>query len=344
MALPQRVVLITSYLEPEHVERIGAVDPTLEVVFEPTLVRPPRYPADHNGDPTFQRTAEQERRWCSLLGRAEILFDIDPTHRPDLPDVAPNVRWVQATSAGIGQLVSQMGYPARMPRTVFTTASGVHARPLAEFVAMAVLMHYKGARRMAAAQERAHWERYAGTDLEGRTLGIVGLGRVGAEIARICRGLGLTVVGTSPRQTPAVVDRYYPPDRLDRMLQTLDVLVMIVPHTPETEKMIGARELALLPRGAFFVNVARGQVVDEVALVEALRSGHLGGAALDVFAEEPLPATSPLWAMPNVLVSPHSASTSDRENRRLTELFCDNLRRYVGGEPLRNVLDAQRMY
>ncbi len=340
----KRVVLITSFLEPEHVDRIRQVDPALEVLYEPGLVPPPRYAADHTGDPLFRRTPEQERRWRELLGQAEILFDIDPTHRSDLPDLAANVRWIQATSAGIGQLVSSMEYPRRMPRTAFTTASGVHARPLAEFVAMALLMHYKGAARIFAAQERRHWERYAGTDLAGRTLAIVGLGRVGSEIARVCRALGLSVRGTDLRPAPEAVDRYYPPGELHLMLPGADVLVVIVPHTPQTEKMIGAREFALLPRGAFFINIARGPVVDEAALIAALRSGQLGGAALDVFTEEPLPPSSPLWTMPNVLVSPHSASTSDRENGRITEIFCDNLRRYLRGEPLRNLLDPQRMY
>jgi glyoxylate/hydroxypyruvate reductase A len=128
------------------------------------------------------------------------------------------------------------------------------------------------------------------------------------------------------------------------MLPLAEYLVVIVPHTPETEKMIGAAELALLPKGAYFINIARGAAVDEPALIEALRSGHLSGAALDVFGVEPLPSDSPFWEMPNVLVSPHSASTSDRENRRITELFCDNLRRYLAGEPLWNVLDTRLMY
>jgi phosphoglycerate dehydrogenase-like enzyme len=128
------------------------------------------------------------------------------------------------------------------------------------------------------------------------------------------------------------------------MLRQADVLVLMVPHTPQTEKMIGVKELAALPRGAFFINTARGAVVDEPALVEALRSGHLGGAALDVFAEEPLPPGSPLWGMPTVLISPHSASTSDRENRRITDLFCENLRRYLAGEQLQNVLNPELMY
>jgi phosphoglycerate dehydrogenase-like enzyme len=337
-------VLISSYLEPQHVEQIRRVDDRLDVIYEPDLLRPTRYAADHNGDPTFQRTPEQERQWQGLLARADVLFDIDPTHRADLPDLAPRARWVQSTSAGIGQLVRANNFDRRMPDTVFTTASGVHARPLAEFVVMAMLMHYKGALRMLDAQHRQHWERYAGTDLEGRTLAVVGLGRVGTEIARLCRAMGMTVIGTDLMPAPGAVDRYYEPSRLDAMLPQADVLVLMVPHTPQTEKMIGRKQLALLPRGAYFINTARGALVDEPALIESLRSGQLSGAALDVFAEEPLPPGSPLWEMPNVIVSPHSASTSDRENARITELFCDNLRRFLKGEPLRNVLNTELMY
>jgi phosphoglycerate dehydrogenase-like enzyme len=344
MTAPRYTVLICSYLEPEHVARIRQVDERLAVIYEPDLLRPPRYAADHNGDPVFQRTPEQEARWRGLLAQADILFDFDPTHRPDLPDVAPKARWVQSTSAGIGQMVKGHGYDQRMPHTVFTTASGTHKRPLAEFVVMAMLMHYKGALRMIDAQRRKHWERYAGTDLEGRTLAIVGLGRVGAEITRVCRALGMTVIGTDLTPGSEAVERYYKPSQLHAMLPQADVLVLMVPHTPQTEKMIGARELALLPRGAYVINTARGAVIDEPALIEALRSGHLAGVALDVFAEEPLPSGNPLWEMPNVLISPHSASTSDRENARITALFCDNLRRFLNGEPLRNVLNTELMY
>jgi phosphoglycerate dehydrogenase-like enzyme len=335
-------VLICSYLEPEHVERIRRVDDRFTVMYEPSLLGTPRYAADHTAP--HVRTPEDEARWRGLLAQADILFDFDATHRQDLPDLTPNVRWIQATSAGIGQTVKRLGYDTRMPSTIFTTASGVHPRPLAEFVVMAMLIHYKGALRLIQRQARKHWERYAGTDLEGRTLAIVGLGRVGAEIARLCRALGMTVIGTDLRPAPDSVDRYYLPSQLPAMLREPDVLVVIVPHTPQTEKMIGARELALLPRGAYFINIARGAVVDEPALIEALRSGHLSGAALDVFAEEPLPPTSPLWEMPNVLISPHSASTSDRENARITDLFCDNLRRFLKGETLRNVLNTALMY
>src|SRR6185503_19999788 len=172
----QHTVLITTYLEPEHIERLRAISPRLDVIYEPELISSPRYAADHYN--SIQRTSEQEARWRELLARADIMFDFDPTHREDLPEVAPNLRWVQATSAGISQFVRRMGYEQRMPGVVFTTASGVHARPLAEFCVMAMLMFAKGLRRMLADQRRKHWERYAGTDLAGRTLGLVGVGSI----------------------------------------------------------------------------------------------------------------------------------------------------------------------
>jgi phosphoglycerate dehydrogenase-like enzyme len=341
-------VLIASYLEPEQVERIRQVDPRLNVVYEPELMRPPRYAADHTGSP-IERTADQEIRWKRLLREAEILFDFDQTHREDLPDLAPNVRWIQATSAGIGQFVKSMGYDRRMPSTVFTTASGVHAKPLAEFCIMVMLMFHKGLLRMVRDQRRRHWERYAGTDLADRTLVVIGVGSIGREVARSCKALGMTVIGVDrpdfkydPKSLS--VDEFHPVSELPTVLRRAEHLVLIAPHTPETEGIIGADELALLPEGAILINISRGALVNEPALIEALRSGHLGAAGLDVFAEEPLPEDSPLWDMPNVLVSPHSGSTSDRENHRLTDLFCENLRRFLVGEPLLNSLDTKRLY
>ena len=335
-------ILIATYLEPEYVERIRQVDSRLNVMYEPALLAAPCYAADHYGVPN--RSPEQETRWRQLLAQADILFDFDPSHRQDLPELAPRVRWVQSTSAGIGQFIRRMNYDKRMPNTVFTTASGVHAKPLAEFCLMAMLMFNKGLPRMMRDQERKHWERYAGTDLEGRTLAIIGLGKIGNQVACYASAFGMRVLGTDAERVTCPVAQVFPLGELDSMLKQAEYLVICVPHTPQTEKMIGAREFARLPKGAMFINIGRGQVVDEPALIESLRSGHLRCAALDVFAEEPLPPNSPLWEMPNVLVSPHSASTSDRENSRLTDLFCDNLRRYLAGEPLRNVLDTVKLY
>ncbi len=343
MTLPDTyTVLVSSYLEPELVERIRAVDRRIQVIYEQALVAAPRYAADHYGVP--ERSPEQEARWRQLLAQADIIFDLDPSHRQDLPELAPRARWIQSTSAGIGQFIKRMQYATRMPNTVFTTASGVHAIPLAEFCVMGLLMFNKGLPRMVRDKARKHWERYAGTDLQGRTLAIIGMGKIGNEVARLAHAFGMHVIGTASARITAPLETVYPRERLDELLVQAENLVICVPHTPDTEKMIGARELALLPQGALFINIGRGAVVDEPALVEALRSGHLRGAALDVFAEEPLPASSPLWEMENVLVSPHSASTSDRENNRITDLFCENLRRFLDGQPLLNVLDVDKLY
>ena len=336
-------ILIASYLEPDLVERIRQVDDRVEVLYAPDLLAPPRYAADHHGRPLV-RTAEQEAAWREMLARADVLFDFDHSHGIDLPNLAPRVRWIQATSSGIGQYVARMGYATSMPETTFTTARGVHAQPLAEFCVMAMLAFRKKLFPTLQAQRDHHWERFASTDLRGRTIVIVGIGRVGREIARLTRAFGMRVVGvkrSTAGVTPAELhlDELFGPGELHAALGQAEHLVLIAPHTAETARMIGAAELALLPEGAVFINIARGALVDEKALVEALRSGRLAGAALDVFAHEPLPPDSPLWSLDNVIVSPHSASTSDRENARITDLFCANLRRFLNGQPLENCYD-----
>ncbi len=335
-------VLIASYLEPEHVARIRESAPEAEVLYEPALLPTPRYAADHYN--TIQRSAEDERRWRELLARAEVLFDFDHGHLDDLPTVAPRARWVQATSAGIGQLLRRTGLDRS--GIVFTTASGVHAVPLAEFAALAMLYFAKQVPRLLMQQREHHWERFAGSELRGRTVAIVGLGKIGTEVARVSRALGLRVTGTR-RGGPvadAAVDAQRPLSELRLLLAEADYVVLAVPHTAETEGLIGAAELATMRRGAVLVNIGRGKVIDEPALIEALRSGQLGGAALDVFAQEPLPKESPLWDMPNVLVNPHSASTADSENTKLTDLFRENLRLYLAARPLLNVFDRERGY
>jgi phosphoglycerate dehydrogenase-like enzyme len=233
-----------------------------------------------------------------------------------------------------------------MPHTVFTTASGVHAQPLAEFCVLVMLTFHKRLLHTLRDQGRKHWQRFAGTDLRGQTLVIVGVGRVGREIARVAKVFGMRVAGVkrSTSGTTAAdlhLDVLYGRADLPRALAEAQNLVLIAPHTPETEQMIGAKEFAMLPNGAVFINIGRGALVDERALVEALRGGRLLGAGLDVFHKEPLPPESPLWEMDNVIVSPHSASTSERENERITNLFCENLRLFLAGLPLHNQLNTE---
>jgi len=337
-------VVIASYLEDEHIERIRAGDTRLEVIHEPDLLPVPRYACDHVGTPRTL-TPEQEQRWRSHLASAEILFDFDQVRKHDLPQLAPRLRWLQATSAGIGQFVKRMGYDRTMPNTLFTTASGVHAVPLAEFCIMSILNHYRGLAQIQANQQVRHWERYSTPDLPGKVVAIIGLGNIGREIARLATAFGMRVIGSRVSVAPMEhVEQIFQPGELHAMLAMADTVIMTAPHTPATERMLDASAFAAMRNGAFFINIGRGATVDEPALIAALRSGKLSGAALDVFDQEPLPAESPLWDMPNVLVCPHSASTTDGENQRITDLFCDNLRRYLDGRPLRNVLNTQRFY
>ena len=336
------VVLIASPLEPEHIERIRAVDPRIEVLHDADLLPRPRYVSDHTGPPTT-RTPEQEARFLDMLGRAEVMFDFDRAHLRDLPAVAPRLRWLQATSAGIGQMVQRVGLDRSS--IVLTTASGVHARPLADFCLMAMLMFAKDYVRMEREKRARGWERYCGEELTGKTLAIVGLGRVGQEVARHGKRMDMRVIGTRRSDAPVRdVDKLFRPAELHSMLREADFLVLAAPHTPETEGVIGEEELALMKPTAVLINIGRGALVDEDALVHALQEERLAGAALDVFRAEPPSPDSPLWEMPNVIISPHSASTVTQENARITELFCDNLYRYLSGQPLRNVLDTKKLY
>jgi phosphoglycerate dehydrogenase-like enzyme len=344
----EHTLLYCSFVHPDLVVRLRNLGLSVDIIYEPDLMPHPRYAADHVGG-RLRRSESDEAYWRSLLQRADILFDVDRLNLQELPDLAPNVRWIQFTSAGIGGLVARHEYRKRWPNAVFTTAAGIHAQPLTEFALMGILSFSRGLLPAMELQREKHWERFAGTDVLGRTLLIFGAGAIGRRLAVSARSLGLKVLGIK-RRTEGVdaaalgFDELHPPERLNELLPRADYLVLSAPHTPDTEHVIGERQLALLPEGAVIVNIGRGALIDEPALIAALGSGHLGGAALDVFETEPLPERSPLWDMPNVIVFPHSGSTSDRENSRLTDLFIENLQRFVAGEPMVNVFDPSGGY
>ena len=339
-------ILLCSYLEPSLVERIRRVGPEVRVHYRPDLIPKPRYDADHVGMP-MERSLEQREVWQGLMGRAEVLFDFDYTDIEGMKEHALNVRWLQASSAGIGQFVRRHQLE-RLP-AVLTTAAGVHARPLAEFVMWGILTFVKNYPLARAQQQKHHWQRFHNDDLEDKTLAIVGLGSIGREVAKAARGFGMRVLATKRSVAGAVpedlgVDALYPLADLHTMLGESDVVVLIAPHTPETENLIDRAAFSAMKPGALLINIGRGALVEEEALLEALRTGRLAGAVLDVAPVEPLPPEHPLWDMDNVFIFPHSASTSKNENRRLTELFTENLRRYLDGRPLKNVFDPERMY
>ncbi|SER04725.1 D-2-hydroxyacid dehydrogenase [Microlunatus flavus] len=343
-AVPTVTVVIASPLEAEHVATIRAVDEHLEVLYEPDLLATPRYVSDHGGE-LPELTAEQDRRWHEMLARAEVSFDFD-RREPTLAEVNfPRLRWVQATSAGVGQVVPR--FSLDLSRVVVTTAAGVHAVPLAEF-AVASLLHFaKGFPQLRAWQQEHRWTRYTSRNLAGQRVLVVGLGSVGRAVAAKLAALDVHVTaavrpgGTS--SAPGVGAAVAFSD-LHRVLPDMDGIVLACPLTSETENLVDAAAFAAMKAGAVLVNVARGQVVDEEAMTSALADGRLGGAALDVASQEPLPPTSPLWDSDRVVISPHSASTVASENALVTDLFCRNLRRWLDGEPLINVYDPERGY
>jgi phosphoglycerate dehydrogenase-like enzyme len=334
-------VLLASPLASDLVQRIADVDPRVRLLSRPDLLGQPRYAGDHY--PPIQRTEAQSVEWRRLLADAEVMLDVDPPSAPEIVQLAPRLCWIQSSSSGVGDWLRRL----KLVETpiVVTNAAGMHARPLAEYVVFAMLYFSRRWPRMAAEQRAHHWERCAIDTLEGKTVGLIGLGNVGQMVARLARPFGMRVVGV--RRSPAAVDsvdQVYPATELTQVLRQSDYLVLCVPSTSETVGMIGAAQLTELKPDAVLINIARGTIVDEHALVEALRAGRLGGAALDVVSREPLATESPLWDLPNVLVTPHSMSTASTENEWLTDLFCDNLRRYLKGEPLRNQVDKLRGY
>jgi phosphoglycerate dehydrogenase-like enzyme len=345
-------VLIASPLEAELVARIRDADPRAEVLWEPELLPPARYPGDHRGDPGFRRDPEGEARWRALLDRAEVLFGIPGDSAGALAEVvaaAPGVRWIHATSAGAGEQVRGAGLPPEaLDRVAVTTSSGVHAVPLAEFAVFGLLAVAKELPRLVEDQRARRWPevRQPLRELRGQTLFLVGLGAIGGEVARLARALGMRTVGFRRTEGPPPqwVDEVHGPERLAELAPGADAMVVSLPLTEATAGLVDRATIGRLPPHCIFVNVGRGGVVDEPALVDALAGRRIAGAVLDVFATEPLAEDSPLWALPNVLVTPHAAALSPLENERIVELFVANLRRYLDGEPLAKVVEPGVYY
>jgi phosphoglycerate dehydrogenase-like enzyme len=269
------------------------------------------------------------------------------------PDQAPRLKWVHGHYAGINVF---LGKPI-ISRLRISCNSGVAAANIGEYVLMMMLMFSRRLTRLLAYQARSdwpadRWNQFMPRELRGLTVGIIGYGSIGREVARLARSFGMQVLATKRDptrlsddswQVPGVGDpvgnlahRIYPPDRLHEVLPQCDFLVVAVPLSSATRHLIGASELQSMKRDAILINVARGDVVDERALIEALRDGVIAGAGLDVFEREPLPADSPLWQMPNVVISPHISGLSPLYGDRAMALLAENLRRYLEGEALLN--------
>jgi phosphoglycerate dehydrogenase-like enzyme len=341
-------VVIASYFEEEYVRRIREVDGRLRVLYREDLVPPPRWPGDHAGPEEWERTPEEDEEFLGMLGEAEVLYDFPRGHVDDLMRSAPGLRWVQGSMAGAGEVAQKAGLADT--DVVVTTASGIYSGPLAEFALMAMLQHAKDLDALRRDKAGRVWRQGTVGTLEGKTLCVVGMGSIGRAIAGRARPFGMRVVGVKRTvreddEAWGYADALYPTAELNAALGEADYVAVTLPGTPETRHLIDAGALAAMRQGAYFVNVGRGAVVDEAALVEALEDGHLAGAALDVFEVEPLPEESPLWGLDNVILSAHTTDVvPDLINGAQTDLFCENLRRYLAGEELKNVLDKRLLY
>jgi phosphoglycerate dehydrogenase-like enzyme len=269
---------------------------------------------------------------------------------------APHLTWVHSATSGVERALT----PAARDRDVLVTnARGVFSRPIAEHVLLMILAVSRHLPELLELQRERTWQPLEGRELRELTIGIVGYGSLGRSVASLASAFGARVIALRRRPEGAAaagpdeedgfpfeprVDQVFGPDRLHELLAASDIVVLAAPLTPETEGMIDEAAIGAMKREAWLINVARGRLVDDTAIVRALRDNRIGGAALDTFRDEPLPPGSPYWELPNVILTPHTAWSSSRVLDRSIDLFCDNLVRFSRGEPLRNVVDPAAGY
>ncbi len=315
-------------------------------------------PADHPGLEGLERLRARSELCISdeatvlerQIPQAEVLLLTGLSATMDFPSIwrrARSVRWIHSLSAGVEKLLIEEFVESPV---VLTNARGVFKRSLAEFAVLGILFHTKKVRRLIDNQRERRWDHFLVDWANDRVMGVLGYGEIGRECALLAKGLGLKIhaIRRNPEKSAAdpLLDRIFAPEQLHEMLAQLDVLLCAAPLTPQTRHMIGDAEFAAIKPGAIVINVGRGPVIDEAALVRALESARIAAASLDVFEHEPLPADSPLWAMPNVLISPHCTDeTEDPDWLELSlRVFAENLDRYQNGSPLENVVDKHAGY
>ncbi len=333
-------VLVSHAFKPAQLKQLEGVSPRLRIQ-QLAAAKADEVPAD-----TWAR--------CEVLYTDRLL----PS-----PEQAPNLKWIQFHYAGLDRFLQE---PAlNMPGIQVTTLSGAAAPQMAEHILMMMLALARHLPDAMQLQDKKEWpkdrfERFRPLELRDATVGILGYGSIGREVARLLTGFNATVLAIKQNAMQPVdtgyspegqgdpggdfAQRIYPPQAIKSMLKICDFIIICAPLTPKTRNLINAATLESCKPGAYLVDVSRGGIVDHQALLKALHNGALGGAALDVFPEEPLPAKSPLWDAPNLLITPHVSGNSKHYDQRATDLFAENLLRYIGGLPLFNSIDPQRGY
>ena len=285
------------------------------------------------------RTAEDRAALAAAIGGADVVAGDVPE---ELFGTAGRLRWVHSWAAGPNRQL----YPAMVDSPVVLTCSkGNGAIPLAEHAVMLMLLLNRSALRWLRAQDERRWDAFTHGELNGLTCGILGLGHSGQDLALKAKAFHMRTTGVRrhPQPTPNV-DQVYAPQDLHEFLAGADFVVVTAPLTPETRGMLGEPEFQTMKATAYYICFSRGGLADDAALERALREGWIAGAGLDAHSDEPLPADSPFWDLPNTIVTPHNGATTAGTRRRGVEIFLDNLRRFQAGEPLRNVVDKELGY
>ncbi len=289
------------------------------------------------------REARDKAAMGEHLPEAAIVFGLPPA---DLLPQAKNLRWIQLASAGVPWLLCDALKDRR--EVVVTNLSGLYGPTIAEHTLALMLMVARNLHRVLWQQHEKRWQRDLAdhmVDLAGKTVAIVGMGNIGQNVGRLCRGFGMRVVGCRRTLQPTpFVDQLYPVSELKSMLAEAEFVAVAAPFTRETDGLLGPAEFAAMKPGVFYVNISRGPLAKEEALLDALRNGQVAGAGLDVFAVEPLPPEHPFWTMPNVVVSPHYSGETVNRSPQPGELLIRNLREFLAGRPVGKVVDLAKGY
>jgi phosphoglycerate dehydrogenase-like enzyme len=318
MSSQQTVVLVLSRIGERHLDDIRAVDPRVRVI-----------------------VASDADRAAAAAPEADVIVAWQVPEA--ILQRAGRLRWIHTTAAGVDGLLVP---PVMDGRVQLTCSVGIHAG-LPDHIMGMILVFARRLHRAVRNQMARRWDRASavGEEVAGKVVGVLGLGAIGRALAARAAAFDMRVIGTKRAVEPIPhVERVLPPEQTDQVLREADYLVIVLPLTPQTRGLVDARALGLMKPSAVLINVGRGQVVVEDALIEALRRGAIAGAGLDVFEREPLPADSPLYDMDNVLITPHVAGASHTYYERAIPLFCENLRRHLDGRPMLNVVDPARGY
>ncbi len=270
---------------------------------------------------------------------AEIVFTAGT-----LPDFSryKKLKWIHTSFAGIDRLVTE---ELKKSKVIITNSRGVSSGLIAEHVFAFLLAFEHRLNRSMKSQAKRRWEKLDAYQLDGNTIGILGLGNIGSEVARLAKAFGCRVIAvTKESMSTGHVDELLPPEKMSSMLKRADYLVLCLPLTGDTKHLLSRKEFGLMKKSSILVNVGRGEVVDEEALVIALKKGKIRGACLDVFETEPLPKSSPLWGMENVVITAHYAGNSGSNDARTVDLFCGNLKAFLEGKAMKNIVNIQRGY